>query len=176
MPILTIVPDINPGNLTGTFHHFHVLIAVALTERPVVKEIVADVNVGHRSLWRGGLESRMSVHCGNGSEPTVIRATQDSDAPTVVRNVFDQPIDRVVSIRAFVYIDFFLARRTREHELACGSVTPAYILKNENVTVLNEGEVALVDCIGRRFADSVRRSVENQWNAFSLIFRCQDQR
>jgi len=73
-------------------------------------------------------------------EPAIIRATHDSDAPVVVRHVFNEPVDRVVGVGALVdrVRVAFVTRRTDHYELPFGLKLAADVLEDEGVTVSDE--------------------------------------
>ena len=44
----------------------------------------------------------MRVERGHGGQPAVVRDSEDADAPVVFGYVLNQPVNRVVGVRAFV--------------------------------------------------------------------------
>src|SRR5262245_1651886 len=102
-----------------------------------MEEVVAEPGVGHRRLRRQGLKRRMRLQQRDGSQPSGVRDAENPHAPVVVLDVFDQPVDRVVSIRSLVYglLVAPVARRAIHSELAFGPEFPANVLKGEDVTV-----------------------------------------
>src|SRR5450631_3631373 len=66
--------------------------------------IVAGEPIRLGGLWRHGFQRRMRLdHAGRRVE-TVVGNTLETDSPIVMRNVLDEPVDRIEGISAFVGI------------------------------------------------------------------------
>ena len=71
-------------------------------KRSVVVTVVAIADIAHRRLRGRGLQRGVRIHQSIGGKKARIRNAPDADATVIVRNVFDQPVDRVVRVGAFV--------------------------------------------------------------------------
>ena len=104
-------------------------------ERPVVMKVVAYEPVADRRLRRSGFDRRMRVDDPGGRIKTGIRDAVHTNSIVVVRDVLRQPLDRVVSVRALVYV----ARRAVSDVgsdvdvIAFAHPAPAHILIDEDV-------------------------------------------
>ena len=97
--------------------------------------VVAVKPVRDRRLWRDRFDCRMTIDAGHRSVKARIRDAVDADAPVVVRNVLDEPIDRVVRVAGFVNLVPFLVGNVRTHVLvlALTHITPAHVPVNKDV-------------------------------------------
>ena len=75
---------------------------VLLPERTVVKPIVAHPAVDHRVHRDRDFQCRMRIHHGHQRQKPVVRDAEDADLSIALRNVFDEPVDRVVGVGRFV--------------------------------------------------------------------------
>src|SRR5208282_3763038 len=82
--------------LAGGFEQGSVFERVAQAKGPVMEEVVAEPGVAHTRLFRSGLERRMRVYHSHGDEKAVVGNSIETDAAIVVRNIFHEPVDRVV--------------------------------------------------------------------------------
>ncbi len=139
---------------------------VRQVEGAVVMEVVADEPVGDGRLGRHGLERGVGVdHAGGGVEARV-RDAPHAHAAVVPGDVLQQPLDRVVRVRALVDVRRArLLREVRPHvdELALRHHPPAHVLVDEDVALAHEAggrpETVLVrvGAVGRH---AVGRAVE----------------
>ena len=65
-----------------------------------MKKIVAQPRIAHAGLFGNGFESGVRIHHAHGHQVSGIRDPVHPDAAVIVRHVFDEPIDRVVGVRA----------------------------------------------------------------------------
>ena len=110
-------------------------------ESAVVMEVVPDEPVRDRGLRRDRLERRVGTRQGRRRVETRIRHAQDSDPAVVVRDVLDQPLDRVPRIAAFVDVLGPLFVRivwAHIHELALAHVAAADVLEGQYVARVDE--------------------------------------
>ena len=121
-------------------------------------EVVADEHVGRRRLRRHGLERGMRIEHRDDGEPTRVRHAHHPDAPVVVRDVLDEPLDRVVRVGALVdrLRILLVAHLAEHHELPFGLVSPADVLVHEDVAVARqlgvraaERRLGALDAVGR---------------------------
>src|ERR1700731_1067690 len=132
-----------------------------------MKEIVPQECVAHAGLFGSRFQRRMRMNHPHRHQEAVVRNTVHADSPVVARNIFHQPVDGVVSVRAFIYplgVGSIMDRAVHD-ELAFGTVAPANILKHENVAFWNHVRVtaqrtavALVWC-----GNSVWRAFKKYW-------------
>ena len=151
-------------------------------ERAVVMAIVAEVPVDERRLRTRRLVRRMCVDHAGGGEEARRRDAPRADATVVVRDVLDQPVDRVVGVGAFVdVLGAVLDVDVRRHvlEVALRHEPPARVLVDEDETVVAEprrgtepGRV-LVGAVGR---DAVRRARHHDRIAAARVARRVDRR
>ena len=107
-------------------------------------EIVTEEHVGGGSLLGDGFERGMGLEHAHHGEPAAVGNAQQTDAAVVVRNVFDEPVDAVVGVRAF--IDGLgivrVANWPLHDEFAFRAVAAANVLKDEDVAFRNHFRVA----------------------------------
>ena len=84
------------------FHHRRVFEPIAQPERAVVMKVVTQKHVRRRSLLRNGSQRRMRLQHPHHRQPPAVRNPQEPHAPIVSRDIFHQPVDCVVGIRALV--------------------------------------------------------------------------
>ena len=82
-------------------------------------------------------------------QPAVIRNAENADLPVVPGNVLDQPIDRVIRVRALVNRLRFLpvAHRAVHQKLSFGTEASANVLEYEDVSIFNQIVVAAIDAV-----------------------------
>src|SRR5580704_2384141 len=102
-----------------------------------MEEIVAEPCVAHASLFGGGFERRVRINHAHRYEKTVIRNAVKADAAIVVRHIFNEPVDGVVGVRAFINAlgVVWVMQRAKHDELSFGAITAANVLKRENVAL-----------------------------------------
>src|SRR5579859_2003142 len=87
----------------------------------------------------------MWIDHSHGDKKAVVGNAVEADPAVVVRNMFYEPVDRVVGVRAFV--DAFRVARivqgAKHDELTLGTITAANILKHEDVTIGNHVRVTI---------------------------------
>ncbi len=110
-------------------------------ERAVVMPVVAEVPVDERRLRTRRLVRRVRVDHSRGREEAGRRDAPGADATVVVRDVLDQPVDRVVGVGAFVdVLCAVLDVDVRRHvlEVALRHEAPARVLVDEDEAVVAE--------------------------------------
>ncbi len=142
------------------FHARRVLHTERLPECALMKEIVAHPGVGHRGLRRDRFEGGVRIHTGDPREPSRIGHAHHPDAAVVVRNVLDEPVDRVVGVGRFVHAFRVLRimQRAVHHELPGRLARAACVLEHEGVAIPRQflisrpegaGLEVPVDAVGR---------------------------
>ena len=104
-------------------------------ERAVVMEIVPHEPIRNRRLRRHGLQRRMRIDHAGRRIKSRIGDPPHADFAVVVRDILDQPVDRVVGIGRFIDIPGpFLVGIVRSHvdELAFGHHRAPHILIGKN--------------------------------------------
>ena len=137
VPVVSVVAiecKVCIGFLRG-FEQRGVFEPVAKAEGAVVVKIVPEKHVGGRGAFNGSLERGVRIHQRHHHRPSQVRNAEHPYAAVVVRQVFHQPINRVVGVRAFVYRlpIAAVARRALHDELAFGLEASAQILEHHNV-------------------------------------------
>ncbi len=159
----------------GRLHEGDVFEAVAEAEGAVVVEIVAQELIGGGRLRRDGLEGRMRVEHRHHGEPAAVGDAEHADAAVVVRHVLEQPVDRVVSVGAFV--DGLgvapVARRPAHDELPLGLEAAADVLENKNVALVDQVLQVFAE-EGRRALNAVRRAQEDERQLAASSFGRED--
>ena len=102
--------------------------------------VIPDEPIGDRCLRRGGLERRMRINHPHRGVEARIRNAEHSHLTVVARHILHQPVDRVVSVRAFVRVLRSLVRieGPHVHVVALRAVAPAHILRHEDEPVLRQ--------------------------------------
>src|SRR5579859_8121498 len=113
-------------------------------------KIVAEKHVRGRSLLGYRFQRGMRLEHAHYRKPTAVGDAEEANAAVVVRNIFHQPVDGVVRVRAFVNARSFgmavgIAYRPLHDERALRTKTSANVLENENVVVGNHFGVAIED-------------------------------
>ncbi len=107
----------------------------------VVVPVIADKPIGDRRLGRGRLERRMGVnHARIGVESRVGNA-RHAHLAVVPRHVFDEPFDRVKSVRGLIHVlRAVLVWNVGPHVdvFPFGHPSPAHVLIDEDVPFLSE--------------------------------------
>ena len=160
--------------LVRGFEQGGVFERVAEAKGAVVEEVVAEPSVAHAGLFGDGLERGMRVDHSHGDEKAVIGNAVEADAAVVVRDIFHEPVDGVVGVRAFVHT-LGIARvmqRAKHDELPFGAVAPANILKREDVTIRNHVGVTIDQAADPlvRGGDSIRSSFMRIGNGVVAFF------
>ncbi len=77
-------------------------------------------------------------------QPPAVGNSQQPHASVVARNIFHQPVDRVVSVRALInrFQVFRVAHWPLHHKRSFRPIPPANILKHKNVVVRNHLHIA----------------------------------
>ena len=151
-------------------------------ERAVVMPVVAGEPIRHRGLRRGRLQCRVGIdHPGRRVEAR-IGDPPHADPAVVVGHVLDQPIDRVVGVRALVDVGgLLLAVAMRPHvlELALRHPSAADVLVGDDIAVAAEGrrwaDVRLVGVLAIRL-DPVRRAQQHHRIPMPLLLGDVDRR
>ena len=137
IPLIGIVPvEADRDIRFGGFERIGVLVSITEAKGAVVVEIIAQEHVCRRSFFASGPERRMRVENAHNSRPAEVGSAVNADAAIVIRQVFHQPIDRVVSVGGF--IDHFLAWQARgphHHELSFRPEFAADVLTGEDITI-----------------------------------------
>ena len=110
-------------------------------ERAVVVAVVADPPVGHGRLGRHDLHGGMGADQGVGGVETGRRDAPYAHAAVVIGHVLQQPVDRIVGIRALVDVGFRrLVRVVGTHglELPFGHHAAAHVLVHDDVPLAGE--------------------------------------
>ena len=68
-----------------------------------MEEVVAHPDVDHGRLRRNGFHGRMRIDAGFHRKESGIAGADESGAAVVAGDVFEQPVDGVVGVGAFVY-------------------------------------------------------------------------
>src|SRR5512136_1733971 len=108
-------------------------------EGAVMMKSVANEPFGNRSLRGTGFESRMGVNRCHRRIKSGVRDAPDAHSSIVMRSIFHQPLDGVVSVGALVDVLRPLLYRnvgTHVDELSLRFVPPADILIHEDVALL----------------------------------------
>ena len=145
-------------------------------ERAIVIDIVAHVVVGGRCLRRRRFQRGMRMDDAGGDVEAGLGDADHSGAPVVVRDVLQQPVDRVVGVRALVDLFWPLGRIEGPHllEFPFRHVAAARVLVDEDEAVLlkvlgwSERARILVDAVGR---DAVRRAGNQERILLGGVFR-----
>ena len=146
-------------------------------ESAAVIRVISHEEIGHRSLRRRRLQRWVRIDDARRGKESGIRDSPDAGIAVIVRNVLEQPVDRVVEIAAVVHILLgFLVVDVRPHldERSLRHITPSDILKDENVSRFIEfgGRPKLrsvkVDAVG---ADAVRSAIDQKWIRARSVLR-----
>ena len=123
--------------LVGGFQQGGVLECVAEAECAVMKEIVAEEDVAHASLFGHRFYRGMRVDHAHGDQKTVVGNTVQADPAVIVRNIFNQPIDGVVGVGAFIHAFRVggIVDGPQHDEFSFGGVAAANVLEHEDITV-----------------------------------------
>src|SRR5260370_33124134 len=89
----------------------------------------------------------MRLEHSNDGKPAAVRNAHKTCTAVVVRNVFHEPVDGVVGVRAFVdrLRILRIANRSLHHKSSFGAVAAANILKDKDVVVGNPLGIAPED-------------------------------
>ena len=120
-------------------------VGVGEHQHPVVMHVVAHEPIGDGSLRRDGLHGGMAAKAAHhGVEPR-IGTPGESHPAVVVRDVPDQPVDRVVAVGRLV--DSALAGGgTDVDKLPFAHVAPPHVLQDEDVAPVEVGaQIALLE-------------------------------
>src|SRR5262245_41137047 len=100
-------------------------------------KIIADPHIRRRGLLNGSLERRMLIEHAHYSQPRAVARARHTDAPVIIWDIFEQPIDRVVRVGAFIdsVLVLRIARLPEHDELPLGLEPPANILRDDDVAV-----------------------------------------
>ena len=114
-----------------------VLEAVAQAERAVVMGVIADELIGRRGILDDRLERRVGVEQRHGGGPGGIGSADHPGAAIIIRDVVEEPLDRVVGIGALVGRTRIgaVARRALHHERPLGLEPSAQVLDDVDVAV-----------------------------------------
>src|ERR1700732_2708897 len=87
----------------------------------------------------------MRIDHSHGDEKTVVGDSVEAYAAVIVRNIFYQPVDRVVGVRAFVDSlgVALLMQRAKHDELTFGAIAAANILKRKDIALPSQVRVAI---------------------------------
>src|SRR4051812_17419782 len=87
----------------------------------------------------------MRIDQRGGGKPPVIRYAPDADAAVILRNILNEPVDRVVRVGALIdgLSCAFVPRRAVHKEFPFGIVAAANILEYKNIIILNELRIAV---------------------------------
>src|SRR5262245_3997849 len=113
-----------------------------------MKKVVSHPKVSDWRLRGNGLESRVRADERHRGKPTVVRDSHDANASVIMRHVLNEPVNRVVSVRALVD-RLHVARvpwRAHHYELSFGIKLPTDVLKDEDVAVCYELGVGKIYC------------------------------
>ena len=123
----------------------HILEPVAQPKGAVVTEVVAQEHVIRRSLGGRRLQGWVRIEERHHRRPAVVRNPMHAHPAIVVRQVFDQPIDRVVGVGRFVDTRGITGcpSRPNHRERAFGAVLPPNILANDQILIANQRGIAL---------------------------------
>ena len=156
-------------------HHRGIFVAVAQAEGAVVVKIIAQEHVGGRGLLGNSFERGMRLEHAHHREPATVGDAQEADAAVVVRNVFDEPCNGVVRVRAFVdgFRIFWIAQRPLHDEFALRAVAAANVLKHEDVAVRNHLGVAAELAAVALFvvAQAIGRALKDDGQRFGGVLR-----
>src|SRR5579859_4590285 len=101
--IVNVKPiEVETEILVRRFQQSCVFKGIAEPERPIVKEVVPQPSVAHTSLLGDGLEGGMRIDHSHRHQESVVRNSIETHAPIVIWNIFYEPINGVVSVRALV--------------------------------------------------------------------------
>ena len=87
----------------GGFQQGRILKRIAEAKSTIVKEIVAEENIAHAGLLGNGFQRGVRVDHAHGDQKSVVGNAVQADPAVVARHIFDQPIDGVVGVGAFVH-------------------------------------------------------------------------
>ncbi len=157
------------------FKQCRVLEAVGQTKCAIVKKIVAQPRIAHAGLLGDCFQRGMRIDHAHGDQIAGIGNSVHANPAIVVCDVFDQPVDRVVGVCAFVHF-FGISRigRGMQHlKFASGAVAPTNILKNKNVAVSKHVRVAIQAVAHSlvRSGNPIRRAVQQHWQRFFGVCR-----
>ena len=144
-----------------------------------MKKIIAHPGITHRGLRRSGFQGGMRFNQCHHRCPAAIRNSEHAHAPIIVADIFEQPVNRVVCIRRFVYrfgIIFIFAQRTIHHEFAFGFIASANVLKNKNVTVFDEFFLRGIEVFALMIINAIGRAIHQERQRLSHIFRRENHR
>ena len=107
---------------------------------------------------------------GHHAGPTAVRDAKNPHFAIVVGDVFQQPIDGVVSVGTFINAvgDFRVARHAQHFKLAFGKITPPNVLVDKNETFFGQFQVAALR--GRRIGYAVGRAHEQKREGLFAVF------
>ena len=165
-PLIGVEPIERKGRELLAVHRRHILEPVAQPKGAVVTEVVAQEHVVRRGLRRRCLEGWVGIQEGHHGRPTVVRDSMHSHPAVVVRQVFHEPIDRVVCVRRLVDARGIarLSGRTNHREGAFGSVLAPNILADDQILIADQGRIALQFTPAGRLGIVRRPHQENrQW-------------
>ncbi len=110
-------------------------------EGAVVEGVVADPGVDHRALRHHGLNRRVRVDFGHQGGEAEIGRADDPNLAIGFRDVFGQPLDRVVCVGRFIDLGRVAAGaddRARHDEVALGAIHAADVLIDADIVVIDE--------------------------------------
>src|SRR5215510_1023295 len=140
---------------------------VSQKECTVVVPIVADEPIAYGRLRRSGFQCRVRIDDTHRNIKTRIRDAPHADTAIMVWNVLEQPLDRVVSVTAFVNLGRALLSRdigTCIDELSFRHYPPAHVLINEDITFLghlHRRSDGGLEVIGTVWPHTISRAIEH---------------
>src|SRR5581483_1580397 len=160
IPLVSVVAvelEIGVGFLGG-LQQRGVFKTVAQAEGAVVMEVVAEEHVGGRGLLGNSLKRRMGVDQRHGRRPAGIGDAPHADAPIVVGNILEQPLNGVVGVGALIRALGIggRARRALHDECPLRFESAAQVLEDEDVAVGDQ--LVEVSAVGPAlvFGDAIR--------------------
>ncbi len=114
----------------------HVLFA----ERAVVKPVVAHPAVNHGIHRHGDFERGMRIDECHQRQKSVVRNAEDAHFAVALRNVFHQPVDRVIGVGGMIDRRGIqrAAQGARHHVIAFGAILAADVLDNADVAAFED--------------------------------------
>src|SRR5262249_30384315 len=119
--------------------HYGVLEGIAFAQRAVAVHVIVHPLINWGSLLTDGFERRVGMKQRKSGGQAVIRDSEHSHFAIVVRHVFYEPFDAVVSIRRFIRgLGIIQIDLGRKFEYALGLEASAQVLDHENVAILGK--------------------------------------
>jgi hypothetical protein len=141
--------------------------------------VVAVKPVRDGRLRRDRFNCRMTIDAGHRRVKPGIRDAVDADAAIVIRNILDQPIDRVVSVAGFVNLVSLFVGDVWPHifVFAFAHIAPAHVLIDEDIAFARKqiiGPKRIAKSVQAVRRDAVTRAVKHERILLLRVLRLVD--